>query len=768
MSVNKPNKVPNDSLLTPYTIINGVVTPLGQSVSTFLTGTTSARPSIGNIGDLYFNQTINELQIYTTNGWVSVSTPPLAPTTVVGVNNPIAYGGTPSDSVRFTPALSGTPAATYTVTSTPGGITATGASSPITVPGLTSGTAYTFTVTASNSYGSATSAASASITAGTVPPAPTTVAAVQLSSVSASVSFASPTNTGGSPITSYTVTSSPGGVSVTGSSSPIVVSGLATNTTYTFNVVANSSTGPSAASVNSNSLFIGSGFGLVSVNNTSGSTLTNVVVPVTVSYNSNYTADFSSVQFSDSTGTILQHWIGTYVSGTSAQAYIKVPSLLAGTNTFVVGKSSSNISNVTGMFNTFTNFPIANTIPAGWQLFTNGGSFTAVPATTGIAGALTLNNAGGGPISHLATTTNQGVSVAVDTFATPNINTASTAGQNSILEIVLHGNSTLSSSTLENGFKYRWDARAGTSFKGTIISQSLTSNVVTMVLDQTAFQLNTYYPAGARAISVGELISVTSNAAPFNQSSVAVSSVAYNGNQVTITYPATGANVSTQTLTSAFPTYYYVASGVLMGQAWLNNPYGGSYGTTPINDAGWSNFDETFASTAQNTTNANGIAGSPAVWRAKYVGTTGSGTFSSYVNNVPTGRNFVETGVRTTSASGYSLTSNVATIQTFPPHGLAAGDSVTITGLPAPFSGTFTVSQIVGAGSFTYSVTGANVTLTSANPYNNSSTITGSSTRFSQNGLAGVATHVGSATFNWIAIYPTFSGVSDAVYSALV
>ena len=765
MSVNKPNQVGNDSLLTPYTTINGVVTSLGQSVSTFLTGLVSSRPVKGNIGDLYFNQSINELQIYTTNGWVSVSTPPQAPSSVVAVNNPIAYGGTPSDSVRFTPANTGTPAATYTVTSTPGNIIATGTSSPITVPGLTAGTSYTFTVTASNSYGSATSSASAAISAGTVPPTPTTVVPTQVSGTSASVNFVTPVNTGGSTITSYTVTSSPGGITASGSSSPITITGLATNTTYTFNVIANSSTGPSAPSVNSTPLFVGAGYGLVSVTNSSASALTNVVVPVTITYNSNYNADFSSLQFSNSQGTILQHWVGTYVSASSAQVYIMAPSLSIGLNTFVVGKSSSNISNVTGMFNTFTNFSVANAIPAGWQLFTNGGVFTSVPATSGIAGALTLNNAGGGPISHLATTTNQGVSVAIDTLATPNINTGS-LGSNSILELVLHGNATPSSITLENGFKYRWDARAGTSFKGTIISQSLTNNVVTMVLDQTAFQLNTYYPAGARTISVGELIYVTSNGAPFNQSAVAVSSVTYNGNQVTITYPATGANVSTQTLTNAYPTYYYVSSGVLMGQGWLNNPYGGSYGTTPVNDAGWSNFDETFALTSQNTTNANGVAGAPAVWRAKYVGTTGSGTFSSYVNNVPTGRNFIETGTRTSSVSSYALTSNVATIATFPWHGLAAGDSVTISGLPAPFSGTFTVSQIVGAATFTYAVTGANVAQTNVNPYNNSSTVTGSSTRFSQNGLVGVATHVGSATFNWIAVYPTFSGVSDAVYSA--
>ncbi len=55
---------------------------------------------------------------------------------------------------------------TYTATSSPGGLTGTSATSPITVSGLTTGTAYTFTVTGTTNYGvtSVASAASNSIT----------------------------------------------------------------------------------------------------------------------------------------------------------------------------------------------------------------------------------------------------------------------------------------------------------------------------------------------------------------------------------------------------------------------------------------------------------------------------------------------------------------------------------------------------------------------------------------------------------------------------
>jgi trimeric autotransporter adhesin len=168
-----------------------------------------------------------------------------------------ATAGNASASINFTaPSSNGGSAITsYTVTSSPGGIIATGSSSPITLTGLTNGTAYTFTVTATNANGtSPASAPTNSVTpAATVPGAPT-IGTATAANAAATISFTAPTSNGGSAITSYTVTSSPGGISATGNSSPITVTGLTNGTAYTFTVIATNANGTSPTSAPSNSV----------------------------------------------------------------------------------------------------------------------------------------------------------------------------------------------------------------------------------------------------------------------------------------------------------------------------------------------------------------------------------------------------------------------------------------------------------------------------------------------------------------------------------
>jgi hypothetical protein len=57
------------------------------------------------------------------------------------------------------------------------------------------------------------------------------------------VSCLPPVSDGGSPIVSYTVTSSPGGITATGSSCPILVTGLTDGTKYSFTVTATNAAG---------------------------------------------------------------------------------------------------------------------------------------------------------------------------------------------------------------------------------------------------------------------------------------------------------------------------------------------------------------------------------------------------------------------------------------------------------------------------------------------------------------------------------------------
>ncbi|HEY4376539.1 MAG TPA: fibronectin type III domain-containing protein, partial [Acidimicrobiales bacterium] len=105
---------------------------------------------------------------------VAVAPPPTAPSA------PTIGQVTPGDArvtVTFAPPGSdgGSAVNGYTVTASPGGQSATGPSSPITVTGLTDGASYTFTVTATNSAGTGPSSSpSHAVTPGAAPAIGTT------------------------------------------------------------------------------------------------------------------------------------------------------------------------------------------------------------------------------------------------------------------------------------------------------------------------------------------------------------------------------------------------------------------------------------------------------------------------------------------------------------------------------------------------------------------------------------------------------------------
>lgn len=233
---------------------------IAQSVA-YTRGGVSSRPSSPTAGDLYFNTEKKAFEVYTGSAWVSLisnGAVPLAPTigtvTVSGLTASVPFTG-PSDFGDA--AITG-----YTVTSSPGSITGTGASSPISVSGLTSSTSYTFTVKATNSYGSSLdSSASNSITTASVPGAPTSVTVSDPGTDGyALVSWTAPASNGGSAITDYIIDySSNSGSSWTtfsdgtSTSTSATVTGLTIGTSYIFRVKAVNVIGTGNASSSSSS-----------------------------------------------------------------------------------------------------------------------------------------------------------------------------------------------------------------------------------------------------------------------------------------------------------------------------------------------------------------------------------------------------------------------------------------------------------------------------------------------------------------------------------
>jgi len=207
-----------------------------------------------------------------------------SPVTVNGLTNGTSYiftvtaTNSAGASAASAPSNGVTPMANQTITFTNPGAQSFG-TTPTLIATASSGLAVTFT---SNTPGVCTitsdgeltfiSAGTASITANQAgngsylmapsvtqtftvnpvqPGAPTGVTATA-GDGQASVSFMAPASNGGAAITSYTVTSSPGDKTATGTTSPITVDGLTNGTSYIFTVTATSSAGNSAASVPSN------------------------------------------------------------------------------------------------------------------------------------------------------------------------------------------------------------------------------------------------------------------------------------------------------------------------------------------------------------------------------------------------------------------------------------------------------------------------------------------------------------------------------------
>jgi hypothetical protein len=120
----------------------------------------------------------------------------------------------------------------------------------------TSAATFNFTVRVTDNVGSVATGTAQTVVIGasaTVPGAPTSLVGTA-GNAQISFAFVAPASTGGSTITGYTVTTTPGGFTATGASSPLVVTGLTNSTAYTATVHATNAVGNSAESAASSAV----------------------------------------------------------------------------------------------------------------------------------------------------------------------------------------------------------------------------------------------------------------------------------------------------------------------------------------------------------------------------------------------------------------------------------------------------------------------------------------------------------------------------------
>ncbi len=87
----------------------------------------------------------------------------------------------------------------------------------------------------------------------------------------------------------------------------------------------------------------------------SNAALTNFQVMVTVAYDADMQADFDDIRFTDTTGTILNHWLESKTDSTTATFWVKVPSIAATgtTTTLYMYYGNSGVSTTSSASSTF-------------------------------------------------------------------------------------------------------------------------------------------------------------------------------------------------------------------------------------------------------------------------------------------------------------------------------------------------------------------------------------------------------------------------------
>jgi hypothetical protein len=229
-----------------------------SSISGIPKGETAGRPSNPSIGDVFYNGTLSQLDIWDGAQWVAASAPPAAPTiSIQDVGTGVAYASAQA-VITFIPGAGGNPT-NFIASASTGGYTASTNETSVNITVGTQGS-WTFSGQAINNFGTSIPGPTSSLTLTTVPQAPT-IGTTTLTS-DAVVNWTLNSN-GGKNLSSITVTPYLNGTTAgtpqnaaTTSSTSMTFTGLTPGSNYTFTVKATNANGTSLESSASNSVTI--------------------------------------------------------------------------------------------------------------------------------------------------------------------------------------------------------------------------------------------------------------------------------------------------------------------------------------------------------------------------------------------------------------------------------------------------------------------------------------------------------------------------------